>query len=417
MKKMKLILLGITLISLTVLSGCTSVNEGRFTIPSEFEEQDYIWLSWYETGFFGGEPFRTTIVNAIREIHPYVKVKIFYGPQLNLSKDQIKAVIYQELRRNEIDSSRVELFYNEKPFGAIQDPGPIFLRNKKAELAVADFRYRHPDKRSEIIDQHVAQEMEIPFISSEMVSEGGAWQTDGEGTMLLVEAVETDRNRKMSKKEIEAEYKRVLGVKKIIWLKKGLKEEEWGKFDNGKYGIGTSGHIDEFCRFVKPGVVLLARVSEKDTVHNEILKESFNRMEENYLILKQSTTADGKPIEIIRIPTGPEIIKKISYKSLSADEHSWFSDVTTDSVEFYLTTGYMNFIIANKMIVTAKYWKEGLPDSFRERDEQAKAILEKAFPGRKIAQIDCMPLHHDGAGLHCHSRNQPKSGFIQKKKN
>jgi agmatine deiminase len=44
----------------------------------------------------------------------------------------------------------------------------------------------------------------------------------------------------------------------------------------------------------------------------------------------------------------------------------------------------------------------------KERDEKAKKVLESAFPNKKIVQIDCMPLHHDGAGLHCHSRNEPK---------
>jgi agmatine deiminase len=69
----------------------------------------------------------------------------------------------------------------------------------------------------------------------------------------------------------------------------------------------------------------------------------------------------------------------------------------------------MNFVIANEVIVTAKFWKEGLPDELKKTDEEAKAILEKAFPGRNIVQIDCMPLHHEGAGIHCYSRNQPFS--------
>ena len=45
----------------------------------------------------------------------------------------------------------------------------------------------------------------------------------------------------MTKTQIEEEYKRVLGITKIIWLKNGLKEEEWGKLENGIYGIGTGG--------------------------------------------------------------------------------------------------------------------------------------------------------------------------------
>lgn len=378
-------------------------------VPAEFEQQEYIWLSWVESGFLSGEQFYFTALNAMKEITPFVKVRLFYGPQAGYDKEQMAGRIYEKLVEYKIDTSRITLYYNDKPYGAIQDPGPVFLRNQKGEIALADFNFIHPDKRSEAIDRNVAAKLQLPVIASEMVSEGGAWQTNGEGTMLLVESVELDRNPTMTKLQIENEYKRVLGVTKLIWLKNGLKEEEWGKLQNGKYGIGTGGHIDEFCRFVNANTVLLAAVEAKDTVGNEISKASYLRMEANYQILKKSTTADGKPFEIIRLPTGPSMTEKLDYKSLTKEEQSWFSDVTSDSVEFYLATSYMNFVIANEVIVTAYFWKEGLPLNLRERDEQAKQILEKAFPGRKVVQIDCMPLHHDGAGLHCHSRNQPTS--------
>jgi len=397
------------LLIICTITGCnTNNNNSKYVVPAEFDEQEYIWLSWVESGFLGGDSFYFTAINAMKEITPEVKVRLFYGPQLSYNKEQMENRIYQKLVENNIDTSRVILFYNEKDYGAIQDPGPIFLRNEKGEYAVADFKFIHPDKRSEAIDRNVAAKLNLPIISSNMISEGGAWQTNGKGTMLLVEAVELDRNKRMSKTQIEDEYKRVLGVTKIIWLKRGMKEEEWGKLNNGKYGIGTSGHIDEFCRFVNPTTVLLAEVNTADTAGNEISKESYRRMEENYQILKQSTTQDGKPFEIIRLPAGPLMTKKLLFKILSKDEQSWFDNVTTDSVEFYLATGYMNFVIANKTVVTAKFWKEGLSDDFKVIDKKAKQVLEKAFPNRKVVQIDCMPLHHDGAGLHCHSRNQPK---------
>lgn len=392
--------------------GCNTANTPKYTIPSEFEEQEYIWLSWVESGFLGGEPFYVTALNAMKEITPFTKVRLFYGPQLSYDKEQMKSRIYQKLIEHSIDTSRVTLFYNDQNYGAIQDPGPIFLKNEKGEFALADFKFIHPDKRTESIDRNIAVQLGLPTISSDMISEGGAWQTNGEGTMLLVESVELDRNKSMTKTQIESEYKRVIGVKKIIWLKKGPKEEEWGKLENGKYGIGTGGHIDEFCRFVNPTTVLLASVNEKDTSSNEISKESFRRMEENFQILKQSTNQDGKAFDIIRLPAGPLMTKKVAYKSLTEAEQSWFDNVTTDSIEFYLATGYMNFIIANKVIITAKFWKEGLPNEFKHRDELEKQILEKAFLGRKIVQIDCMPLHHDGAGIHCHSRNQPKGKMM-----
>ncbi len=385
------------------------LQKAKYSIPAEFEEQEYIWLSWVESGFLGGEPFYYTALNAMKEVTPYVKVRLFFGPQMNYTKEQMENRIYKKLIENNIDTSRVALFYNDINYGAIQDPGPIFLRNGKGEFAITDFKFIHPDKRSEAIDRNVAAKFNLPTISSNMVSEGGAWQTNGRGTMLLVESVELDRNKTMTKAQIEDEYKRVLGVSKIIWLKKGMKEEEWGKLENGKYGIGTGGHIDEFCRFVNPTTVLLAEVNSSDTAGNDISKESYRRMEENYQILKHSTTQEGKAFKIIRLPAGPLITEKISYKKLNKRELSWFDNVTSDSVEFYLATGYMNFVIANQVIVTAKFWKEGLPNEYNERDNQAKNILQKAFPGRKVVQIDCMPLHHDGAGLHCHSRSEPSN--------
>ena len=49
--------------------------------------------------------------------------------------------------------------------------------------------------------------------------------------------------------EIEREHLRVHGASKIIWLEQGPKEEEAGRLGNGRWGIGTGGHVDEFARF------------------------------------------------------------------------------------------------------------------------------------------------------------------------
>lgn len=393
-------------LSISQLS-CDSVRKETWRMPAEFEKQDYIWLGWQENEFLGSAPFFTTIVAAAKEICPFVPVTIFYGPQADMDSAQLSARVRIALLAAGIDSTRIRLFYNEKAFGAFQDPGPVFLINDVGKLAVADFGFNHPDQLSDIIPANVARHLNLPLITSPLISEGGAWQTNGQGTMLLVESVELDRNKRITKSAVEAEYRRILGIRNFIWLPSGLKEEEWGKFSNGKYGIGTSGHVDEFCRFADTHTVLLAAVPADDTLHNEYSRESYHRMEANLAILKKSVAQDGKPFKIIRIPSGPVITQKLNYRALNEEEQSWFENVVSDSVEFYLTTGYMNFVIANEVVVTSRYWKEGMPESYLRRDEEAKKTLEQAFPGRKIVQIDCMPLHHDGAGLHCYSRSQP----------
>ena len=86
--------------------------------------------------------------------------------------------------------------------------------------------------------------------------------------------------------------KEYLGVKKIIWLKKGLAEDD----------RITSGHINEFARFASPNTILLAQVLPQDRYTSQYTQESYLRLEENYSILKNSTDQAGKPFNIIRIP-------------------------------------------------------------------------------------------------------------------
>lgn len=181
------------------LMGCAGAKTDSYTVTSEFEEQEYIWLTWVESGFLGGEPFKVTAINAMKEITPYVKVRLFYGPQMDYDSAQLKTRIYESLIANNIDTSRITLFYNDMYYGAIQDPGPVFLRNTEGRFAIADFNFLHPDNRTASIDKNVAAHFNLPVISSTMISEGGAWQTNGRGTMLLVESVELDRNKSMTK--------------------------------------------------------------------------------------------------------------------------------------------------------------------------------------------------------------------------
>ena len=56
-----------------------------------------------------------------------------------------------------------------------------------------------------------------------------------------------NRNPHMGKQQIEAELLRTLGIRKVIWLPRGL-YADWA----------TNGHVDNFCCFVRPGCVLLA---------------------------------------------------------------------------------------------------------------------------------------------------------------
>jgi agmatine deiminase len=93
---------------------------------------------------------------------------------------------------------------------------------------------------------------------------------------------------------------------------------------------------------------------------------------------------------------------------MTAEEKGWFEGAKPgERLEFHLPAGYLNFIIANGVVVAAKLHEKGREERYAASDEAARAALERAFPGRHVVQVGNTPLLHDGAGLHCHSRNQP----------
>lgn len=414
----KAVIVGFGLISAFGRSSAQPAQSADFVAPGEFEPQEYIWLSWIEKGSLGSAPFSDVALDVMKVITPHVKVRLMYsnltaedpsyfGPY-RLTQPNAEARLRARLESEKVDMSRVELFYYAQPFGAIQDPGPYFLRSRDGRLAIADYRFDHPDRRTEEIDRNIAKSLGLPTLKSDLISEGGARQVNGNGTLLLVEAVELARNPNLSRDAIEAEHKRMHGARSVVWLKKGPADEAWGRLPDGRWGIGTGGHVDVFARFADDRTILLAAVSERQRSTNAVLRETHERMEENLRILSRARDERGRPFRIIRVPVPDTMTGRVAYDTLSREERSWFEGAKSgDTVEFYLPGGYLNFIIANGVVVTAKFWRAGQPETLRMTDALARSALERAFPKRKIIQVDVLPLIYDGGGLHCHSRNQP----------
>ncbi len=272
-----------------------------------------------------------------------------------------------------------------------------------------------PDERTlltEKRDRDWANFLNMPIRKANVGSEGGARESNGKGTLMLVEKLEVKRNFHMRRNEIENEFKKALNVSKIIWLKKGLIEDETGTYGtiwNDLYPIGSGGHIDLFCRFAGPNTILLSEVKKEETKDNLIAAINYEILEENYKILKNSTDQDGKPFNIIRIPVGPFM----TAKHVITQGDKYILNIISgskvgDTFHYILGTSYLNFIIANGVVITSKYFKKGRSQEFKVRDDNAKLALQKAFPNHKIVQIDIEGYNHDGAGFHCVTLNQPK---------
>ncbi len=392
--------------------------------PAEYEPQEAIWLIWspfdHAKGF-SNEQVTLAIMDAVLP-HTRVKVAVANDTLLQRAKAMIPAAW--------LESGQVELLKIPSMEFWARDMGPVFVVNNKGELMVADFNFNvwgstdTTDAHARVeekFDELVAGEMGLASISTPMVSEGGDREVNGEGCLMVVEAVELQRNPGMTKLQIEAAFRRLLGIKKVIWLKKGLREDDHPflgtltlKDGTKAYNsLTTNGHIDEFARFVNDSTILLAKVDTAD-LDDPIAQENHRRMEENFQILQNATDQNGKPFRIIRVPLPPIILQTMQpgdavYDALSEME---FKDGSVfpkgQPVQVIAAASYLNFLITNKTVIAPKYWQEGRSETLKTRDAAVRQILQKAFPERKIIMLDAMAINLGGGGIHCITMQEPK---------
>jgi agmatine deiminase len=79
-----------------------------------------------------------------------------------------------------------------------------------------------------------------------------------------------------------------------------------------------------------------------------------------------------------------------------------------DTAYYLPASSYLNFLVTNKAVLIPKYWKPGLPESTRLKDEKIKKIFETYFSERKIIQINPMGLNFNGGGIHCWTQQIPE---------
>ncbi|MEO6253121.1 MAG: agmatine deiminase family protein [Ferruginibacter sp.] len=414
----QLLLFTCILLSATLFSQTENASS-RFRHPAEWEPMEGIWIGLSDKSFLAGPSVEQGMADCIKILQNYVTVN------MNVKNDSMLFIQKKLLSKNGIDTNKIRFIIHDAGVGkrgTIRDTGPGFLINDNKEILAVDFNFEGGGFRpggteqsktaTEKFDRELAATINIPVRKANVISQGGGRDLNGKGTLLLVEQLDMDGNKKLRKYQIEEEYKKALGVTKIIWLNRGLLEDErldYGTIWNELYPVGSGGHIDLFCRFAGPNTILLAQITEKERVSNPIAAINYHRLEENYEILKNATDQDGKPFTIIRIPVGPHM----TAKHVLTENDKYVLNLAPvkkvgDTFHYVLGTSYLNFIIANGVVITSKYWKPGRPKEFKVRDNQAVLTLQKAFPAHKIVAIDIEGYNHDGAGFHCITLNQPK---------
>lgn len=388
-------------------------------MPAEFHPQDAVYVGWFDS------PKKDSVIaQIVSALQKSVKIRMIYdGVSIKINANTF-------LSGFNIDTNKITWIQDSLRYDWIRDPGPIFLINNTGEMKIADFNwnsygyeYIYKDFRLERFDslygeieKREAERLNLEVISSEVVNEGGAMEVNGNGIMMAIKETALQRNPRKSIEEIEKEYLRLTGTKKIIWLNRSPINEKVfdGPTVDNWFPGGANGHIDEVARFVSPNTILLAKIDDEERLQNPISKIDYNILEENYQILKQASDLDGKPFEIIRVPS-PNLNVPEFYTELVIDDElrnerglNLNSFSNGDTVRITKAVSYLNFFISNKVVLIPKYWKEGMPESERQKDEEVKNLFVKLFPDKEIIQINPITINRGGGGIHCVTQQQPK---------
>lgn len=250
-----------------------------------------------------------------------------------------------------------------------RDNGPTCVVSESGEVAGINWIFnawggKYPCENDNLIAAKVLEHLGIRRFDAPLVMEGGSIHVDGEGTLLTTEEclLKENRNPGATREEIEVLLREYVNVEKILWLKQGL------------FGDDTDGHVDNAACFARPGVILMQGCSDPQD-------PNYARSQENLRIIREATDAKGRHFEIIMIEQPRPV---------------YYEDVR-------LTLSYLNFYFVNGGIILPVFGGENA-----DRDENAREVLQKVFPDRKIVTINGLPLARGGGNIHCLTQQIPE---------
>lgn len=359
-----------------------------FSPGAEFDPQESTFICWTPR-------FQEISLKLIQEISKDDHVTLFYNRR-NHRPENLQKIL--EARKINVKNVTLIAFELENDNVWIRDYGPILMQDEDGHQEMVTFHYPHEENREyNLFSEGYAKKMKIPFMRSRLYSAGGGREVNGMGTIILIEGHEKYINPGLSLAEIENEYKKQLNQKNVIWLKRGIPQDDL--FDNGPvidniYGNGVHWHVDEFCRFADAQTILLAQVDPADLPLDPFYQVVHERLEESYQILKHARDQDGKPFKIIRVPQAPIIFDEGHYNG--------------QPIYYTPVTSYLNFVLTNNLVVIPSYYTPGDPDFIRQKDELARKAFQEVFKSRKVVMINATELNYSGGGLHCITMHKPK---------
>lgn len=338
-------------------------------MPAEWEPHAATWIAWPHQ-----EPDWPGKFEPIRWVYAEI-VRLLAGERVEIicADQDIAAQAAECLKRTGVDPAgyRLHLLPTDRTW--LRDSAPTAVRRggriEWVQWAFNGWAKYDNYAQDANVPGLVARVSGLPVAQAArpesgvpLVLEGGAIETDGQGTLLVTEEcllsdVQT-RNPGLDRAGYEEAFRTWLGIERVIWL------------DRGCAGDDTHGHIDDIARFVGPAKVVLA-------CEDDPSDENYASSQENLRRLRAARTAQGQAIEVVPIAMPRAVI--------------------FDGQR--LPASYANFYITNRRVL--------VPTFNDPADARVLTRLAQLFPGREVVGVHSLELVWGLGTLHCLSQQQP----------
>ena len=316
-----------------------------WSMPSENTPHKRCWMAWpARTEVWGKElePVRQDIARLAQAITQFEPVSLLTEPG-------------QEMGAGKLCGTDVEIVPMHVDDMWLRDSGPVFLTNGHGQIAGSVFNFNSwGNKQTHERDGNVAAallaRLNMQAFHAPFVSEGGAFETDGEDTLLVCQPSIDNKNRNpgLSRDRLTGFLCGWLGVERVLWLPNSM-PDYW-----------TDGHIDGIARFVKPGIVLV----------DEGLPEAVK-------FLRESSDAKNRKLQVIEVPR-PEPNRR----------RPNFCDC------------YLNFYTPNGAVIMPSFGQA-------RSDRRARDLVASTYPDRQIVPIRLDAIAAGGGLMHCVTQQEP----------
>ncbi len=334
-------------------------------LPAEWEPQSGVVLAWPHAGTDWAERLDeiersyTALVAAIAEFEPVLVLTADASVQARA------AALLRDATVPETALRWLSCAYDDT---WLRDSGPICLTGS-AGVRLLDFHFtawggKYAASQDDRLVSALAQSGQLQFASHHRLDfalEGGAIDSDGEGSILSTWACLSARHAGASREHLEQALCKSLHAQRVMWLEHGAIE-----------GDDTDAHIDTLARFAPGGAIVYQACDDPSDPHHAPL----GAMAEELAALRR---LDGSPYRLHALP--------------------WAQAVLDPQTGRRLAASYANYLIVNGAVICPVYDDPA--------DELALQIIASAYPGRAIRAVPARPLIWQNGSVHCLTMQLP----------